>query len=324
MPSSRISSARPTKDARRRLLFIGLTSPGRSTWGRNSLVLAEVMWQAPLVASDVVWWPAHHRASSESVTALVVSYNTRELTALLLWSLCTIVSWPELEIVVVDNGSRDGSAQLLAEAERGGVCTLLANPDNRHHGPGLNQGISYLASRSGPRPAWIWILDSDVVAARPDALSAPVAVAREHPAALVGEPQHDQWHPDGRFGQYSLLMDPAVVWQQQAGSFTGGGDPSFDLLTSAARLGIPMAPFPFTAAGHVIHRGRGSLAAVYAAGDRSHPFYEWAAGHHEPHFAGVPGADQRYHALLQEFRKQTGPLTGATLAAACRRAPGHE
>jgi len=40
--------------------------------------------------------------------------------------------------------------------------------------------------------------------------------------------------------------------------------------------------------------------------------------------AGVPGADQRYHALLQEFRKETGPLTGATLAAACRRAPGHE
>jgi len=266
----------------------------------NLLVLAEVMWQASLVASDVVWWPASPAASPESVTALTVSYNTRELTAFLLWSLRTIVSWPELEIVVVDNGSRDGSAQLLAEAERGGVCTLLANHGNRHHGPGLNQGISYLASRPGPRPAWIWILDSDVVAARPGALSAAVTVAREHSAALVGEPQHDQWHPDGRFGQYSLLMDPA------------------------ARLGIPMAPFPFTAAGHIIHRGRGSLAAVYAAGDRSHPFYEWAAGHHAPHFAGVPGADQRYHALVQEFRKETGPLTGAALAVACRSAPGHE
>ena len=29
-------------------------------------------------------------------------------------------------------------------------------------------------------------------------------------------------------------------------------------------------------------------------------------------------------ALQQEFRKQTGPLTGATLAATCRRAPGHQ
>jgi Glycosyl transferase family 2 len=271
--------------------------------------------------SDVVWWPAGPGAGRESVTALTVSYNTRELTAFLVWSLRTIVRWPRLEIVVVDNGSRDGSAELLAEAGRDGVCTLLANRDNRHHGPGLNQGISYLASRPGPRPAWIWILDSDVVAARPDALSAAVAAAREHSAALVGEPQHDQWHPDGRFGMYSLLMDPAVAWQEHVGPFDDGGDPSLGLLVSAARLGIPMVPFPFAAAGHIIHRGRGSLAAVYAAGDRAHPGYEWAEDHHVPHFAGVPGADQRYHALLDEFRQQTGPLTAASLAAACRRAP---
>ena len=70
--------------------------------------------------------------------------------------------------------------------------------------------------------------------------------------------------------------------------------------------------------------GRSSLAAVQAAGDRSHPDYEWAEDHHAPHFAGVPGADQRYHTLLQEFREQTGSLTGTSLAAACRRAPGHE
>jgi hypothetical protein len=63
-----------------------------------------------------------------------------------------------------------------------------------------------------------------------------------------------------------------------------------------------------------------SLAAVHAAGDRSHPFYQWAADHHAPHFAAVPGADQRYHALLRTFREETGPLTGASLAAACRRA----
>jgi hypothetical protein len=123
---------------------------------------------------------------------------------------------------------------------------------------------------------------------------------------------------------YSLLMDPAVAWQEQAGPFAAGGDPSLGLLVSAARLGIPMTPFPFTAAGHVIHRGRSSLAAVYADRDRSHPDYEWAENNHAPHFAGVPGADQRYHALLQEFRKEAAPLTGTTIAAACRRTPGRQ
>ncbi len=299
----------------------GIQRPGRRrALDGKSLVSAWVTWQAAGVGADVVWWPAGPGASRDSVAALIVSYNTRELTAFLLWSLRTSVSWPELEIVVVDNASRDGSAQLLAEAERGGVCTLLANRENCHHGPGLNQGISYLASRPRPRPEWIWIVDSDVVAARPDALSAAVTMAREHSAALVGEPQLDEWHLDGRFGMYSLLMDPAAAWQQPTGPFADGGDPSLGLVASAARLGVPMAPFPFTAAGHIIHRGRGSLAAVYAAGDRSHPFYEWAAGHHAPHFAGVPGADQRYRALLREFRRATGPLTGTTLAAACRRA----
>jgi glycosyltransferase involved in cell wall biosynthesis len=252
-----------------------------------------------------------------------VSYNTRELTGFLLWSLRRIVNWPGLQIVIVDNGSRDGSAELLAEAGRAGVCVLLANDVNRQHGPGLNQGISWLASRPGPRPAWIWVLDSDVIAVRPDVLFAALAVAESESAALVGEPQWDRWHQVERFELYSLLLDPAQVWQPGIGPFTDGGDPSFDLLSSAARSGLRRAAFPFTAGGHVIHRGRGSLAAVFAAADRSHPLYDWAAGHHDPHFGEVPGADHRYNAVLREFRKETGTLTGTSLATACGYPPSH-
>ena len=253
------------------------------------------------------------------MAVVTVSYHTRELTAFLLWSLRRIVSWQALEIVVVDNGSRDGSAELLADAEHGGVCVLLANNVNRQHGPGLNQSISWLASRPGQLPAWIWILDSDAVAARPDALSAALAAAESGSAALVGEPQWDRWHQAERFGLYSLLLDPAQVWRQGAAPFTGGGDPAFDLLRSAAERGLPSAAFPFTAGGYVIHRGRGSLSAVAAAGDHSHPLYQWATGHHEPHFGEVPGADKRYEALLRSFREETDPLTGTSLASACRR-----
>lgn len=270
------------------------------------------------MASDVAWWPARApEASRERVAVVSVSYNTRELTGLLLWSLRRIVNWPGLEIVIVDNGSRDGSAELLADAEQAGFCAVLANDVNRQHGPGLNQGISWLASRPGPLPAWIWILDSDVIAARPDVLAAALGGAQIDRAALVGEPQWDPWHQIEGFGLYSLLLDPAQVWRPGIGPFTDGGDPSFDLLSSAARSGLRLAAFPFTAGGHVIHRGRGSLAAVFEAGDRSHPLYDWATGHHDPHFGGIPGADQRYQALLRAFRTETGTLTGTSLAAAC-------
>lgn len=146
----------------------------------------------------------------------------------------------------------------------------------------------------------------------------PLPSRGDRSAVLVGEPQWDRWHQVERFGLYSLLMDPVPVWQQQTGPFTDGGDPSFDLLSSAARLGMGMAAFPFTAVGHVIHRGRGSLASVYTARDRAHPLYGWAADHHDPHFGDVPGADRRYEALLQTFRDETGPLTGTSLTAACR------
>jgi hypothetical protein len=114
-------------------------------------------------------------------------------------------------------------------------------------------------------------------------------------------------------------VDPAQAWRPDLGAFTDGGDPSFDLLASAAQLGLRPAAFPFAGEGYVIHRGRGSLAAVFAAGERDHPLYQWAAGHHDPHFGEVPGADQRYEALLREFRRETGDLTGASLAAACAR-----
>ena len=88
--------------------------------------------------------------------------------------------------------------------------------------------------------------------------------------------------PGRAFGLYSLLVDPAQVWRHRIRPFTDGGDPAFDLLSSAARSGLRMAAFPFTAEGQVIHRG--SVAAVFAAADQSHALYDWVTGHHDPHF----------------------------------------
>jgi glycosyltransferase involved in cell wall biosynthesis len=270
------------------------------------------------VSGEVVWWPDSAAAAPGRVVVVCASYNTKELIGLLLWSLRRIVRWPDLDVVVVDNGSRDGSAEMLAEAGRAGACTLLANDTNRHHAPALNQGISWLATQPEPLPAWIWALDSDVVAARPGVLADAVAIAESQSAALVGEPQWDPWHQVERFGSYSLLLDPARVWRPGLAPFADDGDPAFGVQMSAAKAGLGLADFPFTADGYVIHRGRSSLAAVYAAGDRSHRDFDWAADHHEPHFAEVPGAAERHQELLRAFRDQTGPLTGASLAAACR------
>lgn len=78
-------------------------------------------------------------------------------------------------------------------------------------------------------------------------------------------------------------------------------------------------PFGFTADGYVIHRGRGSLAAVTATEERTNPLYAWARDHHEPHFGNVPGASERYRDLVAAFRREVGTVTGNSLVASCLR-----
>jgi GT2 family glycosyltransferase len=65
----------------------------------------------------------HRPVTPGRVAVITVSFNTRELTALLLWSLRRILMWESLEVIVVDNGSKDGSAELLAriDGSRGGL-----------------------------------------------------------------------------------------------------------------------------------------------------------------------------------------------------------
>jgi glycosyltransferase involved in cell wall biosynthesis len=144
------------------------------------------------MSDGVVRWP-DGQAAAGRVAVVTVSYNTRELTALLLWSLRRILRWEALEIVVVDNGSADGSAQLLATIAAAGGCRLIANAGNAMHGPALNQAMSFLASRGSELPRWVWVLDSDVVVSRPDALEEAVRRAEETGAAITGESWWDSW-----------------------------------------------------------------------------------------------------------------------------------
>jgi hypothetical protein len=112
------------------------------------------------------------------------------------------------------------------------------------------------------------------------------------------------------------------VWRPPLTPFSAGANPIHDTLLSASAAGHVTTPFGFTADGYVIHRGRGSLAAVAVTEERTNPLYAWARDHHEPHFGNVPGARERYRGIVAAFRDEVGTVTANSLIASClRRAP---
>jgi hypothetical protein len=112
------AASSPTTSARPRP-----TPPSRPCWRStadrhvNSLSRAGFGEHASGMPDGLVRWP-DGPVTAGRAAVITVSYNTRELTALLLWSLRRVLDWEPLEVVVVDNGSKDGSAELLAKGPR--------------------------------------------------------------------------------------------------------------------------------------------------------------------------------------------------------------
>ncbi len=268
-----------------------------------------------------VWWPPASSEPPAGVVIASVNYNTKPLIAQLLWSVYRFLGDSVRSVLIVDNGSTDGSVELLQEVAASGLCELIVNPQNRHHGPALSQALSHLAqtqpSRSERRP-WIWLLDSDCLIARADAATTAIDAALEAQAALVGESYWNRWNNDYRFSGFSLLLDPAQVWNAEIGPIPDGGDPIGEFEKACRAHGVPGLAFPFTKEGYLIHLGRSTLAAVRQRAETENPLYEWALDHHEPHFQEVSDAQSRHAALVSEFNEQVPTLDADALIRACR------
>jgi glycosyltransferase involved in cell wall biosynthesis len=265
--------------------------------------------------STIRWWPSKSRVDSTNVSIATVSYNTIDLVALLLWSIHRFVGSKVARLVVVDNGSTDGSRELLRGCHDAGLCDLIANDENRYHGPALNQAVSFLADaadRGSDVGAWLWLLDSDCVIAREDVIDALIGRALTQDAVLLGERRWDSWHNEARLATFSLFFDPWRVWQPPTEPFREDGDPARAFEHSCREQGFTVAEFPFSLDGFVIHRGRGTLAGIADREENSNRYHCWAADHREAHYELVAGAAERYDALRRELLRCIPHLDGDT------------
>lgn len=273
-------------------------------------------------------WPADRAAGDRPLVGVaMVSFNTMRITAHAIYALFRHLKQPPFHLVVVDNASTDGSAQMLTALADAGLCEVILNTRQRYHGPALNQALDHLAaveaSGGSMRIRYVWVLDSDCIVIRPDTLHVAVALMATTGAGVVGQWIFDDWHHGDMMGLHSLLLDPRQVWRDPIAPFAEHGSPSQDLQQSAVRHGIRATELPFTRDGYVIHLGRATLRAVAEHDQRDNRYFDWASTHREPHFMGEPDAPARYGGYVQAFNAEVGDVTPDSLVAACRRQHGH-
>lgn len=129
------------------------------------------------------------------ISILLLSWNTRELTLRCLDSLpAGVDDGLTYEVIVVDNDSRDGSAEALAERSD---LTLIANSENRGYAEAVNQAY---AEANGDL---VLLLNSDIEF-RPGALSTLRRFLREHPDAAGVGPLY--LNPDGTAQQHHYRL----------------------------------------------------------------------------------------------------------------------
>jgi hypothetical protein len=148
----------------------------------------------------------------------VVNWNTGDLLAECLESICKEQGDLDLQIVVVDNGSSDGSVEMLRA--RFPTVELIVNAENVGFARANNQALSRTAGR------YVLLLNSDTQVL-PGALEEPVRFMDDHPRAGLASVR--LINPDGTF-QASYTPFPSL-WRE------------FLILSGLGRW-LVRAPFP--------------------------------------------------------------------------------
>ncbi len=154
--------------------------------------------------------------SDLDVSVCIVNWNCRDHLQACLQSLREAATEVALEMLVVDNGSTDGAADMVAELFP--EVVLIRNPENAGFSRGNNQAAALARGR------YLFFLNNDTVV-RPGTLRGLLDYARMHPEAGIIGPRLRDEH--GR-PQLSCRATPTleallhrITWLRWLGVFRG-------------------------------------------------------------------------------------------------------
>ena len=127
------------------------------------------------------------QVSTPDVSIVIVNRNTRELLRECLTSVRADLTVPDREVIVIDNGSTDGSVELLRDMFPE-VRTIL-NTDNEGFAKPNNDGMRFAKGR------FLFLLNSDA-RIEPGTLGVLTGFLMAHPGAGACGPR--LIYPDGR------------------------------------------------------------------------------------------------------------------------------
>lgn len=127
---------------------------------------------------------------SADVAVIIVNYNTAHLLERCISALRQASEGLRVQVIVVDNASRDGSVAFIRS--RFTDCTLIANADNVGFARANNQALAACHARH------LLLLNADAFV-RPDALHKSVAYMDAHPECGVLGAQLVDEHGNGVF-----------------------------------------------------------------------------------------------------------------------------
>ena len=132
------------------------------------------------------------------LSVVIVTYNAIKHIDDCLHSICQTTPPPKVEVLVSDNGSTDGTVELVKEKYP--QVTLIQHGQNLGFGPANNRGVSH------SRGQYVLFLNDDTIV-RPDALFKMFEFMGAHPD--VGVIGAKLLNPDGTL-QLSITRDPSI------------------------------------------------------------------------------------------------------------------
>ncbi|MEZ5380446.1 MAG: glycosyltransferase [Microthrixaceae bacterium] len=149
------------------------------------------------------------------IRVVVLNWNAADLTSRCVRSI-DATDWPadDLDLVIVDNGSIDGSAQLLGR--RHPTWRLVRNPTNLGFAEGINRALRDLVRPDAPDVDLVALVNNDAVV-QPGWLAPLVGTLVDHPEAGAASPLilFDRWFVEvlvavGGGGARARLLDATV------------------------------------------------------------------------------------------------------------------